>query len=332
MSGNGATATKASLAEIQAPIRGRLDEVSAEMGRIVFSDLPLVAQVGRHLLEMRGKLFRPTLLLLSSATAGQDAEAAVPLGACVELIHLATLVHDDAVDHSALRRGMPTVNSLFSHQISVIMGDFLYSTALTRLVSLKNIEALEALTRASTEMTLGEMRQLAVTAPLAFTEEEYYALIRSKTASLMRAACEIGALAGAPRHSAALAEYGENLGMAFQIADDLIDYTEVKETAGKPTGLDIHEHKVTLPLIFALRQASARDRAEIERVFAAADPDAGAIARVVTIVGESGGFDYAREKGEVYAARAREAAAGLPPGVARTALEASISYVMERHS
>lgn len=332
MSDNSAIAATASLAEIQAPIRARLDEVSAEMSRIVFSDLPLVAQVGRHLLATRGKLFRPTLLLLSSATAGEEPAAAVPLGACLELIHLATLVHDDAVDHSALRRGMPTVNSLFSHQISVIMGDFLYSTALSRLVSLKNLEALEALTRASTEMTLGEMRQLAVTAPLAFTEEEYYALIRSKTASLMRAACEIGALVGAPRHGAALAEYGENLGMAFQITDDLIDYTEAKETVGKPTGLDIHEHKVTLPLIFALRQASARDRAEIESVFAAADPDSGAIARVVRIVAESGGFDYAREKGEVYAARARQAAAGLPPGVARTALEASISYVMERHS
>lgn len=323
---------KATLAEIQAPIRRRLDEVSVEMGRIVSSDMPLVGQVSTHLLAMRGKLFRPTLMLLSSGASGGEPELAVPLAACLELIHLATLVHDDAVDHSALRRGMPTVNSLFSHQISVIMGDFLYSTALTRLVSLGNIEALHALTRASTEMTLGEMRQLAVTAPLSFTEEEYYALIRSKTASLMRAACEIGALVGAKEHSEALAAYGENLGMAFQITDDLIDYTEAKETTGKPTGLDLHEHKVTLPLIFALRQASSSDRVAIEKVFATEDPAAADIAKVVAIVGESGGFDYAREQGEVYAARAREAAAGLPPTVARTALEASISYVMERHS
>lgn len=323
---------KATLAEIQAPVRRRLDEVSAEMGRIVSSDLPLVGQVSTHLLAMRGKLFRPTLMLLSSGVTGGEPELAVPLAACLELIHLATLVHDDAVDHSALRRGMATVNSLFSHQISVIMGDFLYSTALTRLVSLGNLEALHALTRASTEMTLGEMRQLAVTAPLAFTEEEYYALIRSKTASLMRAACEIGALVGAKEHAEALGAYGENLGMAFQITDDLIDYIEAKETTGKPAGLDLHEHKVTLPLIFALRQASASDRAAIEKVFAADDPAAADIARVVAIVGESGGFDYARERGEIYASRAREAAAGLPATVARTALEASISYVMDRHS
>jgi octaprenyl-diphosphate synthase len=302
-----------------------------EMARTVSSDMPLVGQVSSHLLAMRGKLFRPTLLILSSAT-GSDSELAVPLAASLELIHLATLVHDDAVDHSALRRGMPTVNSLFSHQISVIMGDFLYSTALTRLVSLGNTEALRSLTRASTEMTLGEMRQLAVTAPLSFTEDEYYALLSSKTASLMRAACEIGALVGAPQHLEALGEYGENLGMAFQIADDLIDYTEAIETTGKPSGLDLHEHKVTLPLIFALRQASPAERAEIEKVFAADDPAPADIARVVAIVGESGGFDYAREKGERYAASARDALAGLPLTVARTSLEASISYVMERHS
>lgn len=322
----------ASLAEIQAPVRNRLDEVPVEMARIVSSDLPLVGQVSSHLLAMRGKLFRPTLLLLSSCTTDAVAEKAVPLAACLELIHLATLVHDDAVDHSALRRGMPTVNSLFSHQISVIMGDFLYSTALTRLVGIGDIEALRALTRASTEMTLGEMRQLAVAAPLAFSEEDYYALIRSKTASLMRAACEIGALAGAPDHRDALGAYGENLGMAFQITDDLIDYTEAKETTGKPAGLDLHEHKVTLPLIFALRRAPAAERAAIEKVFGSDDPGAESIARVVAIVGERGGFEYARERGEVYASRARDALSELPATVARTALEASISYVMERHS
>jgi octaprenyl-diphosphate synthase len=120
--------------------------------------------------------------------------------------------------------------------------------------------------------------------------------------------------------------------MAFQITDDLIDYIEAEETTGKPAGLDLHEHKVTLPLIFALRNASAKDRADIEKVFAAADPAATDIARVVGIVGETGGFDYAREQGEMYASRARDALTGLPETVARTALESSISYVMGRHS
>ena len=320
------------LQAIQLPVRGKLDKVSHAMADIVASDLPLVGQVSAHLLTMRGKMFRPTLLLLSSEAAGEPQDQAVTLAASLELIHLATLVHDDAVDHSVLRRGMPTVNALFSHQISVIMGDFLYSTALTHLVRLGNLEALQTLTRASTEMTLGEMRQLAVTVPLRFTEQEYYDLIRSKTASLMRAACELGALAGARRYCDPLGDFGENLGMAFQITDDLLDYREQKETTGKPSGLDLREHKVTLPLIHALRQMSAASRNEVEKLFAtenAADED---IARVVRIVEENGGFDYARAQGEEFAERAQESLAALPDTVARRSLAASISYVMERHS
>ena len=329
---NVATPSGVTLQAIQRPVRDKLDNVSQAMARIVASDLPLVGQVSAHLLAMRGKLFRPTLLLLSSEVAEEPEEQAVTLAATLELIHLATLVHDDAVDHSALRRGMPTVNALFSHQVSVIMGDFLYSTALTHLVGLGDLEALQALTRASTEMTLGEMRQLAVTDPLRFTEREYYDLIRSKTASLMRTACELGAFSGARRYGDALGNFGENLGMAFQIADDLLDYREEKETTGKPSGLDLREHKVTLPLIHALREMSLASRQEVEGLFeseAVSDED---IASVVRIVDENGGFDYARERGEEYAEKAHEALADLPDTVARRSLTASISYVMERHS
>jgi octaprenyl-diphosphate synthase len=320
------------LQAIQLPIRAKLDDVSRVMSQIVSSDLPLVGQVSAHLLAMRGKMFRPTLLLLSSEVADDPGDQAVTLAATLELIHLATLVHDDAVDHSVLRRGMPTVNALFSHQVSVIMGDFLYSTALTHLVALGDLEALQALTRASTEMTLGEMRQLAVTDPLRFSESEYYDLIRSKTASLMRAGCELGALSGARRYRDALASYGENLGMAFQIADDLLDYREEKETTGKPSGLDLREHKVTLPLIHALRGMSPSSRQEVERLFDTETADDGEIASVVRIVEENGGFDYARQRGEEFAERAHDALADLPDTVARRSLAASISYVMERHS
>jgi octaprenyl-diphosphate synthase len=171
-----------------------------------------------------------------------------------------------------------------------------------------------------------------VTDPLAFTEDEYYALIRSKTGSLMRAACELGALAGNSSHREALGLVGENLGMAFQITDDLIDYLESVETTGKPAGLDLKEHKVTLPLIFTLRTASAGTRREIERVFDSETPADEDIARVIAIVRDSGGFDYARQCGESYACKAREALADFPESVARTGLEASITYVMERHS
>ena len=321
-----------SLSAIQRPVKEKLDAVSRTMATIVSSDMPLVGEVAAHLLAMRGKLFRPTLLLLSNEVDKQPDDRAISLAATLELIHLATLVHDDAVDHSVLRRGMPTVNALFSHQISVIMGDFLYSTALTHLVNLGSLEALQVLTRASTEMTLGEMRQLGVTDPLRFSEDEYYALIKSKTASLMRAACELGGITGARRYTGQLAAFGENLGMAFQITDDLLDYREEKETTGKPSGLDLREHKVTLPLIHALRRLTPAARAEVERLFAKDTADDDEIASVVAIVGDNGGFEYARQCGEEFAEKANEALADLPDTVARQSLAASISYVMERHS
>ncbi len=302
------------------------------MWRAVATDAPLVSQMSAHLMVMRGKMFRPTLVLLSSAAEDRPEAGAITLAAAVELIHLATLVHDDAIDHSVLRRGMPTLNSLFGHQISVIMGDFLYSTALTRLVAVGNLGALRVLTRASTDMTIGELRQLAVTSPLSFSEDDYYTLIRSKTASLISAACEIGALCGASEHRGVLARFGEELGMAFQITDDLIDYTEAAATAGKPTGIDLREHKVTLPLIAAMRSMSPAERRDVDSLFAAEKPDDRAIAEVIGIVAGNGGLDYARNVGERYAAEAEKTLDALPDTVARAALLESISYVMERHA
>ncbi len=320
------------LRRIQASIADSLDAVTEEMVASVSHEAPLVAQMGRHLMGMRGKMFRPTLVLLCSNVEERSEETAITLAAAVELIHLATLVHDDAVDHSVLRRGMPTLNSLFSHQISVIMGDFLYSTALTKLVNLGDIDALRALTRASTEMTVGEMRQLAVTDALAFSEDDYFALIRSKTASLLSAACEVGSLCGARRYRENLIRYGKALGMVFQIADDLIDYTEAMETTGKPTGLDLKEHKVTLPLIAALRVMTPAERAKVEALFRNDNPGEGEISEVSRVVTVNGGLEYAREQGAVFAAEARAALSGLPDTVARQALLESISYVMERHA
>jgi len=330
--GTTSKASAASLQRVQAPIRERLDNVTGEMWRTVATDAPLVSQMSAHLMAMRGKMFRPTLVLLSSAVENRPDHSAITLAAAVELIHLATLVHDDAVDHSVLRRGMPTLNSLFSHQISVIMGDFLYSSALTRLVGVGNLEALRVLTRASTEMTIGELRQLAVTSPLEFTEGDYFTLIRSKTASLISAACEIGTLCGAAEHRETLARFGEELGMAFQITDDLIDYTEAASTTGKPTGIDLREHKMTLPLIAAMRTMSATERRTVESLFAAEHPEDQEIAEVIRIVTANGGLDYAREAAARHAAEAAKTLDALPDTVARAALFESISYVMERHA
>jgi octaprenyl-diphosphate synthase len=326
------TPATSALRDIQAPIAQRLEDVVHEMRRVVTTDLPLIEQVSGHLLQMRGKMFRPTLALLSSESAGTPDSRAITLAAVVELMHLASLVHDDSVDHSALRRGLPTVNSLFSHQVSVIMGDFLYSRALEALVALGDIELLRVLTNVSTQLTIGEMRQLAAVEALAFTEQDYEALIQAKTASLLSAACETGAMCGAVQHRAALRLYGERLGMAFQVADDILDYTETASVTGKPSGLDLREHKVTLPLIAALPRLSAAGRGRVESLFATDEPGEDQIAEVVSLVAEAGGIDSARRRGEQFAQQAEEALAGLPDTPARAALADAILYVMDRRS
>ena len=320
------------LREIQAPVREELEQVSEEVRRVITAHLPLMEEVNDHLLQMQGKMFRPTLVLLANAADERPDSRGVPLAAIVEIIHLATLVHDDSVDHSALRRGMPTVNSVFSHQISVIMGDYLYSRALAELMRRGEIEAIGILTDATTKMTIGEMRQLASLDALAFTEGEYETLIHSKTSTLMAAACELGALAGAPRFRRDLAVYGERLGMAFQVADDLLDYTEDPSVTGKPTGLDLREHKVTLPLIHVLPRLSPAARARVDMLFAAEMPDDRDIAEVIGIVKEYGGLDYARRRGEQFAEEAHESLSGLPDTPARAALTDAIAYVMDRRS
>ena len=322
----------AALRDIQAPIAGRLEEVVAEMRRVVTADLPLIEQVSGHLLQMRGKMFRPTLALLASETAGTSSPRVVTLAAVVELMHLASLVHDDSVDHSALRRGLPTVNSLFSHQVSVIMGDFLYSRALEALVAMGDLDLLRVLTSVSTQLTIGEMRQLAAMDALSFTESDYESLIGAKTASLLSAACETGAMCGAPQHRDVLRRYGERLGMAFQVADDILDYTETASVTGKPSGLDLREHKVTLPLIVALPRLSAAGRTRVESLFAAEAPDDDQIADVITLVTDAGGIDAARRRGEQFALEAEKALDRLPDTPARTALADAIIYVMDRRS
>ena len=320
------------LREIQAPVAAGLEAVVEEMKHIITNELPMIEQVSGHLLQMRGKMFRPTLALLASETAGTPERRVVTVAAVVELMHLASLVHDDSVDHSALRRGLPTVNSLFSHQVSVIMGDFLYSRALEALVALADIDMMRVLTSVSTQLTVGEMRQLAAVEALAFNEADYEALIQAKTASLLAAACETGAMCGASQHREPLRRYGERLGMAFQVADDMLDYTGSSDETGKPSGLDLREQKVTLPLILALPRFSPSARATVEALFATDSPTDEQVDEVIALTAEAGGIEGARQRGEEYARQAEDALDGLPDTPARAALADAILYVMDRRS
>jgi octaprenyl-diphosphate synthase len=318
------------LASIQALVRSELDQVGSELRRIVLSDFEMIEEVNAHLLFLQGKLFRPTLLLLSSRVGGEPPEDVRTLAAVVELVHLATLVHDDAVDHSVLRRGMPTVNVLWTHQVAIIMGDYLYSRAVTELAHRGNLDALAVLARAANKMSVGEMRQLTSYAALDFTEQDYYRLIAAKTASLMSASCEMGSLAGEAKCREQLARFGHNLGMAFQIADDLLDYTGSEAVTGKPTGQDLREHKVTLPLIGALASATEAEDREIRTLFTEDTPSDDDIQRVMGIVAERGGLEYAKGRADYYAGLARDSLTGLAEDVAVEALNDAVDYVVDR--
>jgi octaprenyl-diphosphate synthase len=318
------------LSSIQQPVRPQLEIVVEELRRIVLADFHVIEEVNDHLLWARGKFFRPTLLLLCNRIGDNPHPRAVTLAALVELVHLATLVHDDSVDHSVLRRGMPTVNALWNHQTAVIMGDFLYSRSVQELTTFGRIDLLAVLARAANEMSVGELRQLVSCDALRFTENDYYRLIASKTASLMSAACEMGAVAGDACYRETLASYGHDLGMAFQIADDLLDYTETEAVTGKPSGQDLREHKMTLPLIAAMQSMSSASARDVAAFFAEPEPTDDSIEYVVSLVREHGGIDYALERARFFGERAAHAAATLPSGDASEALREAVTYVVDR--
>ena len=318
------------LSSVQDLVAGRLEEVQGDLKRIIISDFDLIEEVNEYLLLMRGKLFRPTLLLLSSEVGGSPSDDAVTLAAVVELVHLATLVHDDAVDHSVLRRGLPTVNALWTHQIAIIMGDYLYSRSVTELTRLGRLDAVAVLASAANEMSIGEMRQLTSYDALEFTESDYYRLIASKTASLMSAACEMGALAGVNEHRKSLALFGHHLGMAFQIVDDVLDYTGAEAVTGKPSGHDLRERKVTLPLVGALKNVSDVESREIRDFFTLVEATDEDIDRMIEIVHDRGGLDYANEQADLYAERAWEALVALPQDPAVDALRDAVTYTIGR--
>jgi octaprenyl-diphosphate synthase len=323
-------AAPVSLADLQAGLRDELALVRAQIGRAIAADFPLIADVNSHLMRMQGKMFRPTLLLLVNRAAGAPDQRLVRLASVVELIHLATLVHDDSVDHSVMRRGMPTINALFSHQVSVIMGDYLYSRAVIELVDLEDLAPLQVLSRVTNEMTIGEMRQLLAHDPLTFSEPDYDLLIRAKTASLISGACECGALRAAPEVRQAMARFGNALGMAFQIIDDLLDFTEVEAVTGKPSGLDLREHKVTLPLIHALPRLTSAQRADVDRLMATSEPTADQVAVVIDHVRAAGGLEYAKDRAHRLAEHALAELERLPAGPDRDLLRASVAFVTER--
>ncbi len=318
--------------DLQRPVGDELARVREELARFFVSDVRLINEISTHMLRANGKRFRPTLLLLVNRLRGPASSDAILAATIVELVHTATLVHDDSIDRSFLRRGIPTVNSLWNDQTSVIMGDYLYSKAFFLLVERGMLEPMHVLARTTHRMSLGEMLELEHQLNFDLTEEVYNRLIMDKTAVLLAAACEIGAYLawGDGRERRVLTDFGLNLGMAFQITDDILDIEGDANVMGKNTRSDIRDGKITLPLIHAARSAPPAVVERIRERMTAGDLDDGGAAEVAHFADEYGGLAYARQRARSYADRAIELLDVFDSNPIRDTLHDAVEYVLDR--
>jgi octaprenyl-diphosphate synthase len=302
--------------------------------RMASEHAPRIPQVTAHLVEAGGKRLRPLLTLAAARMCGYDGPYHVHLAATVEFIHTATLLHDDVVDESHRRRGRPTANLLWDNKSSVLVGDYLFARSFQLMTETGNLRVLDILANASATIAEGEVLQLTAAQDLATGEDIYLKVVRGKTAALFSAATEVGGvIAGASgAEVTALFTYGDALGVAFQIVDDLLDYGGSDATIGKNTGDDFRERKVTLPVIKAVAKATVEERAFWVRVIEAGDQRDGDLAAAQAIMERHGAMAAARVDALAWAAKAQAALTGLPDHPLRQVLDDLATYVVARIS
>lgn len=305
-------------------------QVDQVIARRLDSGVPLVGKVSRYIISAGGKRLRPVLLLLCCGALGFEGDQRFNLAAVVEFIHTATLLHDDVVDDSALRRGSPTANANFGNPASVLVGDFLYSRAFQMMVDAQSMRIMEVLADATNVIAEGEVMQLMNMHNAQLTEAEYVQVIRSKTAKLFEASARVGAiLSGASTElEEACAEYGQALGTAFQVIDDVLDYAGDAHLMGKNLGDDLREGKTTLPLIAAMQRASAEECAIVQQAIETGDM--AMLDAVLEIIRKTGALAVAREAASREAQRAVDAALRLPAGAHRDTLVQLASQLLDR--
>jgi octaprenyl-diphosphate synthase len=302
------TFTKMNYSQILNPIKNELLGVESGLQQFFRTDDRYVSQNVLNTLNAGGKRLRPALLLTAAKMCDNTGNKAIRMAVVVELLHMASLIHDDVIDGHQVRRGVATVNSRIGNAKSVLVGDYLYSKAIEILANEGNVELIRCVTSTANRLARGELIQLQVLGDSTLTEEKYVSIIADKTASLFSCACQVGAMLGPSSNGAAdcLANYGYYLGMAFQIADDLLDYTGTKENLGKPIGNDIREGKVTLPLIYTIRVADKKDRQWIERNLLVKNINEGTIKRMRSMVDHYNGIGYTIRKAQEYVALCKD--------------------------
>ena len=306
--------------------------MDAVIARRLQSEVALISQVSHYIVAAGGKRLRPALLLLMCGALGYRGEQRHNLAAVVEFIHTATLLHDDVVDESTLRRGRATANEVFGNPTSVLVGDFLHSRAFQMMVDAGDMRIMQVLAEATNVIAEGEVQQLMNMHDASLSEDGYLRVIRSKTAKLFEASARLAALLAQapPDIEVRCADYGQALGTAFQVIDDVLDYDGDAQEMGKNLGDDLREGKVTLPLIIAMQRASSTDRLLIEQAIEAGGE--GQMAQIITIVQQTGALEATRAAAASEAQRALDALQGLPANPYRDALERLASQLLLRRS
>lgn len=321
---------KADLKQIQVPIEAEMAEFEQKFRGLMKSKVKLLDHIMNYIVKRKGKQMRPMFVFLTAGITGGINESTHRGAALIELLHTATLVHDDVVDDSNYRRGFFSVNALWKNKIAVLVGDYLLSRGLLLSVDNEDFHLLKIVSNTVKEMSEGELLQIAKARKLDITEEVYYQIIRQKTASLIASCCAVGASSN-PNETELIDKmrtFGEKVGMAFQIKDDLFDYGE--DEIGKPVGIDIKEKKMTLPLIYALNQSDWLEKRRIISLIRNKSDDKKAVNEVIDYVKKSGGLDYAKTVMNRYYQESLDILKSFPDSKYKTSLANLVSYTIER--
>lgn len=320
--------------EVQALLAADLKRVEKAIATDSICSVEAVTAIGHHLQKSGGKRLRPALLLLSAGTCGYRGDAAIRLGAVVEIIHAATLVHDDVIDEAKVRRGQPSINQRWGNQASVLAGDWLYMQAFSLALRERNFDVLDLLIELTQMMVEGELMQMDWVGRIDLTEDEHLSLVHRKTAYLFSVCARMGAiLAGADsKQEQRLGDYGWNLGMAFQLVDDLLDFTASEEVLGKPVGNDLSEGKVTLPLILALQQCGKEEKKMVETVMSDQSYDRVSLQSVLGLLNKYAAIDTVRRRALTYTETAAAQLEAFSDSSYKRALTSVTEWVVDRES
>jgi octaprenyl-diphosphate synthase len=313
-------------------IQKDLDKLESSIDGLLSTRVTYIKEIVTYIIKSGGKRVRPVLVMLCSKLCGYRGKKHIAYAAIIEFIHTATLLHDDVVDNAKTRRGLSTVNTVWGNEPSVLVGDFLYSRSFELMSRDGNTEILKTISQVTTALSEGEILEIIKTADVETTEKDYYEIIGNKTAVLFGAACEIGAILGnrAPNERKSLRNFGYNLGIAFQLMDDVLDYTSINDVLGKRVGTDLKEGKLTLPLIYVLNNSDEKEKAYIESVFAKQRITRQDFNRVRRMIEKKGGIAYTMDATKKHLDMARRHLNVFPSSQYKTALLELADYMLKR--